>query len=212
MADEVKPPEQANPATGVGTPPPADVKPETTPQTTPATEPEKYTLTAPAGSALDADEVKAIEAYGLENKLSKEAAQKELERIGALKGNWVKKAAEDNKKAVEAAQRTMDEEQKKTEEGWITATKADNTIGGEKFAEHEDLIKRHIKAAGGEKLEAIVVQSRVMYIPEVFGFLLQSAKAAGNDTFVKGGATNTDNRPDYIKARPNMDEKGNLIK
>jgi len=188
MAEEEKPPvkESTNAAaatkTGEETPPKTKEGEETPPVTEekppktvtkdpPEPErivPEKYDLTLPEGSLLDADAVERIASRSKELKLTAEEAQAELQ----LENDSVKTYV-DGEKAKMAKQAVA----------WIDELKADKEIGGEDFEKNSELSKRVVKRFAPELSETLNTTGLGNH-PHVVRMLVRIGKSMSEDQLV----------------------------
>jgi hypothetical protein len=154
------------------TPKPADAK---APDVKPAETAVTYALKAPDKSPLTADDLKSIEAYARDKKLTPEAAQALVDRESAT---------------VQAVRTTVQEQAKKDleslRETFATETKADPEIGGPKLKETITLANRALAMPGVEEFAAMLKASPWANDRRTLKALAAFGRLTAEDTIIAG--------------------------
>lgn len=139
-----------------------------------ASAPEKYELTMPKDSTLDASHLERIAAEAKAQGLSNEEAQALLERDSQLHADFTKK-------------------EKEKVEGYITQwaqdAMNDKEVGGQSFKENAEISFRFIKHYGTPELVKFLEDTGLGNHPEVMRVVVRAAKDMGVDKFVQSGKT-----------------------
>lgn len=127
-----------------------------------------YTLKAPEKSALTADDLKAVEAFARERKLSPEAAQAIVDRDA--------KIAEAHKtKSDAAAQASVD----KIQTTWKEQSLQHPSLGGQNWKKTVDLVDRAL--VDEPELHALLKTSPLRFHPAVVGYLAKQGAKTRED-------------------------------
>lgn len=134
--------------------------------------PDKYDLTLPDGSLVDAAGVERIAAYAKAQGLSQPQAQALLERESG------------NAAAVKEGQAAQLEQAKKV---WLAAASTDKEFGGDSFPKNAELSKRVIARYGSDALKAALDETGLGNHPELVRMLVRIGKAMSEDQLVIAG-------------------------
>lgn len=141
-----------------------------------------YALTAPEKSALTADDVKAVEAFARERKLSPEAAQaivdRDAKQFDAFKAKHEAAATDGFNKLYDT---------------WAEQSAKDPVIGGAKWKETQSLARRALNI--DPDFKALISTSPFGNHPKVLAFL------------AKVGAMTTETTPPAASSAPPIQDK-----
>lgn len=132
----------------------------------------KYNLKPTEGSSLGDAQVKEVEAFARENKITPESAQKILERDEQMLQSFV------------TAQADL---QKQQSEQWRNAVIADRTLGGENLKQTAFYSEKAVTMFGGKEMHDILNETGFGNNPTVVKFLRRVGMQMAPDTFEKGG-------------------------
>jgi hypothetical protein len=142
--------------------------------------PEKYELTLPEETLLDAEATERVAAFAREHKLSNEHAQELVQREHDAVQAY-----------ADAFQANVDAEAAK----WLDQAKADPEIGGESFNENVELAKRVVDRFGDDDFKRALNKSRLGNHPALLRFVVGIGKGMSEDSFVKPGAQAKEDKP-----------------
>lgn len=152
-------------------------------QPTGVTELKTEDLKMPDGASFDAAHIDEILKFANENKLSKEAAQKILERDASNVANARKAGAEEE-------QRRSQDRVEIVKEEWFNRAKSDPEFGGDKFEANTEKVFRLVEHAFGPEGKKLLDTTGLGNNPGVLKGLLKIADLHfGNDTIVNGSRT-----------------------
>lgn len=142
--------------------------------TTPAGAPEAYTFTAPEGLALDDAVIADFSRVAKELNLTQDAAQKLVSELAP-------KLAEQTLAAQTQAYQAQ-------VESWLTATKSDKEIGGDKLNENLAVAKKALDAFGTPELRKYLDDTGLGNHPEIVRAFYKVGQAISEDRMVPSGA------------------------
>jgi hypothetical protein len=149
---------------------PGDAKPADAPKTG---APEKYEAFKVADGALSADDIAKVETLARELNLSQEGAQKLAEIRAADKADSAKAQAQALTDARAA---------------WVTQTKDDKELGGEKLAENLAVAKKGLQALDPDgAVQKLLEVTGFGDHPEVIRMFHRAGKAMSEDSLVLNG-------------------------
>ncbi len=131
--------------------------------------PEHYEFQPVEGVHLSDEVLGTFSEVARELNLSQEAAQKMLDRVGPA-------MAQQQRSALH----TLSEQ-------WLTDTRADREIGGDKLDANIAIARKARNAFGSESLRTLLNETRLGNHPEVIKFFVKVGKAISEDAFVPGG-------------------------
>lgn len=130
--------------------------------------PEKYEFTAPEGSEFDSETLKVYEEAARELNLTNDAAQKLIDKMSPI-----------------MAQRQMERIEAVRNE-WTEKSKTDKEFGGDKLNENLAVAQKALTKFGTDELKALLNESGIGNHPEVIRFFYRAGKSISEDTFVGG--------------------------
>lgn len=183
-------PAAAVPTPKEGTEPKPDAVPKV-PPTGEAKDVTKDDLKLPEGSLLDPKAVDELAAFAKAEKLSKETAQKVLERESALRSSFVE---------VQQAELV------KTQKSWVSDAQKDKEYGGDRFGENAELAKRVFQRYGTEEFGHALEKSGLGNHPELLRFVIRIGKSMAEDQLVMpaadGGGSSRKSAADVLYGSP----------
>jgi hypothetical protein len=135
-----------------------------------------YSLKLPEGSKLQKAQADEIAAYAKEQGLSKEQAQKQLERESKLASDFETQSLNQLKEATGQ---------------WLEAVKTDKEIGGEGFPKNAELAKRVVTRFGTPEFKAELERTGLGNHPELVRVFVRIGQAMSDDQFVQPGSQST---------------------
>lgn len=147
---------------------PQEVNEAPTEDAAPQGAPEQYEFTAPEGSEFDGETLKVFEETARELNLTQDAAQKLIDKMSPI-----------------MAQRQMERIEAVRNE-WAEQAKTDKEFGGDKLKESLGVAKSVLDKFGTPELKELINQSGIGNHPEVIRFFYRAGKAITEDTFVGG--------------------------
>lgn len=142
--------------------------------------PEKYDIKLPEGSKIDPGALPKIEELAKAQGLSNEEAQKAVNNLSALAGQFQEQAA----KSHEQVQAQNIENAKA---GWLKQSQADPEIGGDKFNESVNYAKRALTKINDPELIKILNDSGLGNHPAVIRSYAKLGRQLADDKSVSGG-------------------------
>lgn len=168
VAETVKVPAIADPAAAK----PADAAATPAAETKPATT--EWSLKAPEGAAISADDLKAVEAFAKDNGYSVAQAEKLLGRDLAQRA---------------AAQAAQEAETKSIGQTWLDQAKADPVIGGDKFAATQEAAKQGMMAVLTPEQRQLIADSPFANNPLWLSAMAKVASLLPKEDTLQAGAT-----------------------
>ncbi len=167
--------------------------------------PEKYDLKVPDGSTVDPALVDRTAAKARALGLTNEAAQKlfdsevkDATAQATAQQAALTKAQEDSRKALLDAWAPNGVEWKKQQDDWTKLSKADPTIGGEKFNQAVESAGQAVERFGDPELKQMLEETGFGQHPVVLRFLSKIGAASRESTFANGGSPTGGNQESMV--------------
>lgn len=133
-----------------------------------------YELKAGEDSYLDDEQVKAVESYAKDKKLTKEQAEEILNRENA---------------AVKSFYEKQHQQFKTAQEQWVEEIKKDPELGGDNFSKNAEFAKRAVEKFATPKFKEQLEQSGYGNHPELVRVFARIGKLISDDKMVTPGTS-----------------------